>query len=155
MSFQSLRIAAVRGSTRFLVFAMIRVATQSLLRREHADAARVGQSKNGLSKNKACFNEKRTIRTTANRSFLSYRLRSFLNTASRTVQDCPHAGRAVPSGTPSDQRETNDLHNGRIVRFSLLSPSQFLNTASRTVRNCPHAGRAVASATPSEWYYFE
>ena len=82
---------------------MIRVGTQSSLRREHADAARAGQSKNGLSKNKACFNEKRTICITANRSFLSFfRIRGLFDAASRTVRNCPHAGRAVAPATPSE-----------------------------------------------------
>ncbi len=95
----------------------------------------------------------------------------------RTVRNCPHAGQAVPSGTPNEEFLT--IQAIRSIACSTASTRGPRGSAveergpgahrtvrreanrtihppiKRTVRNYPHAGRAVTSATPSEWYYLK
>ena len=150
----------------------------SLLRREHAATAHAGQSENGLSENKSRLkrNEQFAAKQIVRFSLFSV-FAGFLNTASRAVRNCPHAGQAVPSGTPNEEfltiqairsiaRSTASTRGPRGSAVEERDPGAHRTVRreanrtihppiKRTIRNCPHAGRAVASATPSEWYYLK
>ena len=104
-----------QGKTEYQRTTAVEGNTQSVLRREHADAARAG-----LSKNSDIENRKATTDWAKSQSVVCLTLLIF----QQTVRNCPHAGRAVPSGTP----------NKGILSLSSVCPYQSLRQSNTHYR---------------------